>query len=46
MTLLPPALAASEPPIRYFEVKNELHSPVAFQRAIAHLFMAIESGKC
>ena len=40
----PPAPSTPEYQIWYFKVKNELYSPSAFQRAIAHVFVAIGSG--
>ena len=30
-----------EHPVGYYEVRNELYSPAAFQRATAHVFVAI-----
>ena len=45
MTSPPPTPSTPEYQILYFEVKIELYLPSAFQRAIAHVFAAIGSGK-
>ena len=44
VTSPPPAPSTPEYQTWYSEVKNELYSPSAFQRAIAHVFVAIGSG--
>ena len=44
VTVLPPASGTPEHSVGYSEVKNEFYSPSAFQRGIAHTFVAIGRG--
>ena len=44
VTALPPAPGTPEHLVGYSEVENEISSPSAFQRGIAHTFVAIGSS--